>query len=267
MRPNEHLKDYIKCYWVFEKEYKPGDLEHIMPDSSYELVNTGQPMYAFSGEQLSELFMIGQLQKPLDLEATGAVRQWCVRFFPWGLLPFGDVTHIADKAWAEAKKIFDEEAYKVFRSIPYSDDTQALVNRLDDFFVQRLLDWQFDDSFLKRASQRLRAEKGSVKVSELAQYCYLSRRQLIRNVKQATGRSPHEVTSRIRFEGVRDAIMHNPDVPLAHLAAEYSYSDQSHLIKEFKHYTNMTPSEYATIFRQAQPHMQDHQNVTFLQFP
>lgn len=266
IKPSKHLKDYIKCYWLYEKVFELGQFERVMPDSSYELVHTGEPVYRVDGARLPTLFLVGQLKNPVNFYAEGRVSQWCVRFYPWGLLPFGDVAAIADRLWAPAEKVFGHEASSNLQSMAVDTPQVKLTGLLNDYFVRRLLAWQFDDSFLKRAARRLLEQKGDVKIEELAKYCYLSRRQVIRNIKQATGRAPHEIASRLRFEAVRDAIMHNPDVPIAHLAYEHGYSDQSHIVKEFKQYANMTPSEYSIISRKLQTQMR-RADVSFLQSP
>lgn len=264
IKPSKHLKDYIKCYWLYEKSFGPGQFEHVMPDSSYELVHTDEPVYRVDGAEVSALFLVGQLKHPADFYAEGKIRQWCVRFYPWGLLPFGDVAAIAEKVWVPASDVLGSEASSTLQSIPAGTPQAELTFLLNNYFVRRLLAWQFDDSFLKRAAHRLLQEKGDIKIEELAKYCYLSRRQVVRNIRQATGRAPHEVASRLRFEAARDALMHNPDIPIAHLAHEYGYSDQPHVVKEFKQYADMTPSEYATMFRKLQPQMQGA-DVSFLQ--
>jgi AraC family transcriptional regulator len=92
----------------------------------------------------------------------------------------------------------------------------------------------------------------------------VSRRQLIRMFTKATGQSPHEVAARLRFERARDAIMHNPDVSLTALAQDCGYSDQPHFNHDFRQYMGITPGEYAEMFRQVRPQMQDPQRVSFL---
>ena len=210
------------------------------------------------------MYLVGQLAKPVDFYAVGAVRQWAVRFYPWGLQPFGDVDAIGGRAWLPGTKLISQNGAKLEQIMARTDD-EKLISGLDGYFMQRLLAWQFDDRVLRQAFDVLKKQKGNIKIKDLAEYCYISQRQLGRKVVTATGQSPHEIASRLRFEKVRDSIMHNPDIPLTFLAHQYGYADQSHLIKEFRQYMEMTPSRYIQIARAAQPRLKNAQNVLFLQ--
>ena len=47
------------------------------------------------------------------------------------------------------------------------------------------------------------------------------------------------------FEQVRNHLWHYPDTNIAGLAHELGYTDQSHLIREFKRYSGTTPAAFA----------------------
>lgn len=267
LEPDEHLRQYIKCYWKFEKKYDQDEYERVFPDSSYELVYEQAATYTVDGAKLPRLFVVGQLDKPTDFYAKGTAEHWAVRFYPWGLKPFGDLSAVTGKVWVAADKVLPPDDCKELETLLQTHDDASVPSRLDEFFMKRLLSWQFDDVTLQKAFKKLQTQHGSIKIKDLADYCYISQRQLSRKVATATGQSPHEIASRLRFEQVRDAIMHNPDAPLTFLAHQFNYTDQSHLIKEFRHYANMTPSAYAEGSRASRPQMQDRNNVLFLQFP
>lgn len=262
--PGKHLRQFIKCYWTFEKTYKAGEFEHVFPDSSYELIYSNAT-YTANGLLVPRLFVVGQLLKPVDFFAIGLVRLWCVRFYPWGLMPFGDVNALSSHDWKSADQVFRRSVItdltKKFKKIT----DKNFVNMLDEYFLKLLLQSQFSKSFLKKATQKLLVEKGNIKVRDLVDYCYISKRQLEREIKGITGHTPREITARLRFEQARDAIMYNPDIPISFLAQENGYTDQSHLINDFKKYTAMTPNEYAEMFRRLKPQMQNRDNVAFLQ--
>lgn len=237
----------------------------MLPDSSYELVCVQQSRYVVDGKPLPGQFFVGQLKKPADFYANGSVKQWAVRFYPWGLQPFGDVSKIAHKTWVPADEVMNGDEAGRLVSILDGGKESEIPALLDDYFIRQLLGWQFDDRLLMHAFNELKKQNGKIKVKDLADFCFISQRQLDRKVSHATGQSPHEIASRLRFEQVRDAIMHNPDIPLTFLAHDYGYTDQSHLVKEFRSYMNMTPSDYISLTREHQPRMQDPQNVLFLQ--
>jgi AraC-like DNA-binding protein len=263
-KPTNHLAHYIKCYWLFEKTYTSGEFEHVFPDSSYELVYEQKALYRVNDQELPPLYIVGQLHKPLDFYTTGTVRQWAVRFYPWGLQPFANIEAIKQREWMPANEILDTDTQELEQIMRRTDD-QTVISKLDDYFMRHLLTWQFTDRVLAQAFETLKKQKGAIKIKDLAEYCFVSRRQLGRKITYVTGQSPHDIASRLRFEKVRDDIMHNPDTPLTFLAHHYGYTDQSHLIKEFRQYMEMTPSHYANQARAQQPRMKNRKNVLFLQ--
>src|SRR6266511_4012375 len=91
--PHAVLQDYVKRFWILEKEYTAEDNnEEIIPDACVELIlNFGTPYERISGStryQLPNVCLIGLQKKPLILQANGVVKLVAVRFFAWGALSF-----------------------------------------------------------------------------------------------------------------------------------------------------------------------------------
>ncbi|HEU5121225.1 MAG TPA: helix-turn-helix transcriptional regulator [Candidatus Saccharimonadales bacterium] len=266
-KPSKHLRHVIRCYWQYERDCGAGEAEQVFPDSSYELFYNRGATHVVDGEKLPRFYLVNQLEKPTNFYATGTVKAWSIRFYPWGLLPFTANNLIpSDKIWFPARDILDATTHQSLERILSRANETQIIAELDAFLVKKLLTWEFDDRTLKRVLDHLIAEKKNISVQALADACFISRRHLTRKITAATGRSPHELAMRLRFEKVRDTIMHHPDVSLTQLAQDYNYTDQSHLIKEFRRFTDMTPSSYAKKFKVWAPQLQNSENVLFVQF-
>lgn len=89
------------------------------------------------------------------------------------------------------------------------------------------------------------ASRGRIRIEQLAERVFLSRRRLSTLFSQELGRSPKEVARTMRFshaiaqigEGVR-----NGRLDLAATAAQCGYADQSHLAREFSCFAGTSPS-------------------------
>jgi len=130
-----------------------------------------------------------------------------------------------------------------------------------------LLTANFDVKQIEMAAQILYREKGQFRVSELAEYCNLSERQLQRQFQNTVGVSPKTLARTIRFEEIRNRLMFNPDASLTDLAYEFGYTDQAHFIHDFKEFTGKTPGEFALEMKPWQKVFHDNENVVFLQLP
>src|ERR1700686_2381805 len=92
--PHSSLQDYVKCFWILEREYTREDPnEDVTPDAFIELIfNFGAP-YVLQMENRPErempmAFLVGLQQKPLRFRSSGTVKLLATRFYAWGTSPF-----------------------------------------------------------------------------------------------------------------------------------------------------------------------------------
>jgi AraC-like DNA-binding protein len=83
---------------------------------------------------------------------------------------------------------------------------------------------------------------GGAKLAELVHLTQLDRAYLIRTFRGAVGMPPHRYLIQIRVRQAKRLIGAGP--PLAEVAAETGFSDQSHLSRRFKSLTGLTPGRY-----------------------
>jgi AraC-like DNA-binding protein len=95
-----------------------------------------------------------------------------------------------------------------------------------------------------RVLQRLVATAGAVRIGRLAGEVGWSHKHLITRFTQQVGLSPKAVARLVRF----DRVLRTLDQPGApgweRIAAEAGYADQSHLVREFRTFTGVTPTAF-----------------------
>jgi AraC-like DNA-binding protein len=102
-------------------------------------------------------------------------------------------------------------------------------------------------------------------VSELADACCLSARQLERRIADVTGAPPKTLARMVRFNAIRTRLMFSPEVDLTALAYEFGYADQVHFIRDFRAFTGTTPRRFIREMQAFLSVFADHENVVFLQ--
>lgn len=131
---------------------------------------------------------------------------------------------------------------------------------LDPFLVERLADtsdWDARFALLDAALaprldarpscevawawQRLRETHGRVPVGELAAGLGWSRKRIVARFRDEIGLPPKAVARLLRFEHARELA---GTMPWGELAFECGFSDQSHLIAEFRRITSRTPETF-----------------------
>ncbi len=91
------------------------------------------------------------------------------------------------------------------------------------------------------AWRRLRATHGRVAIGELAAELGWSRKRIVARFRDEIGLPPKAVARLLRFERARELA---GTMPWGELAFECGFSDQSHLIAEFRRITGRTPETF-----------------------
>jgi len=140
------------------------------------------------------------------------------------------------------------------RTVPLEDvlDSPFLVERLaegdwdtrfailDDLLVPRIAGAQ-PSREVAWAWQRLRATHGRVPIGELAAELRWSRKRIVARFRDEIGLPPKSVARLLRFERARELA---GTMPWGELAFECGFSDQPHLIAEFRRITGRTPETF-----------------------
>jgi len=270
--PHATLQDSVKRFWILEKEYTTDDeIEEVTPDPCVELIfNFGVAYSEIDGSPartLPNICLVGVLSKPLKLRAAGVVKIVAVRFFAWGALSLlKNTAGLNSTVGADLDSQWQLVVERVAASV-HSGEYEKAVAEIEDFLIGTRLNALYGPEQVRAAARLLYSSKGQFRVAELADYCNLSMRQLQRQFDETTGVSPKTLGRIIRFEAIRNRLMSDPNANLTDLAYEFGYTDQAHFIKDFKTFTDRTPSEYALELEQFQKMFRDNENVVFLQSP
>ena len=270
--PHEALQDFVKRFWILERGYTPDDpTDEIPPDACVELIfNFGSPYFLVEDgteRPLPSTYLVGMQDRTLTVGSRGVVKIVAARFFAWGLLPFLDLHATPGSTAAFTLDAEWHALAERMRADVQHDHYEDAAERLEGFFLGKRLKLLEEPRKVQAAAKLLYQTKGQARIHEVADACGLSVRQLQRQFDQQTRVAPKTLARTIRFEAVRERLMHEPDANLTDLAYELGYADQAHFIKDFKALTGKTPGEFAASMRAFQAVLRDRENVVFLQSP
>lgn len=86
-------------------------------------------------------------------------------------------------------------------------------------------------------------KKGNIPISKLAKKFKLSERHIERIFKQRNGVSPKLYCRIIRFQNAIQTIKSSQNLVMSDLACSLGYSDQAHMIREFRTLSGYTPTD------------------------
>lgn len=273
LEPHASLQDYVKCFWIMEREYTPEHpAEDVTPDAFIELIlNFGDPYFLHSEDgserEMPRAILVGLQQKPLLFRCRGTVKLVATRFHAWGAVPLlGDRAHGLNHLGTTLGQGWDDLTKKVEPAV-LADDYDTAVRLVEEHLIERLLVATVDLKKIKAAARMLHLRKGRFRIAELAEHCNLSSRQLQRQFLDVAGVSPKMLARAIRFEEIRKRLMFDPGQSLTALAYDFGYTDQAHFIHDFREFADRTPGEFAREMRAIRDVFRDHDNVVFLQVP
>lgn len=125
-------------------------------------------------------------------------------------------------------------------------ETAAARSALDRVLVGQLASAVPADDAIVAAVDRLAGAEALPPVARMASELGISPRQLQRRFRAAVGLSPKEFVRVLRFARVWQVASMRPDESWAKLAADFGYSDQAHLVREFRDFGAEPPSRVFT---------------------
>lgn len=240
----------VVCCWSLRSDsaaHDGADGEPALPDGSPELLfNLAAPFEHIqrdgSTRRQPDLFLVGQITAPFTVRPTGAVDLVAVRFEAHGA--FGLMANLAPlrDAWATADALTD-------RTLP-GLRTELLAR--DDAGRQELLtDWiagytrraSRADGAVARVVRAIRGSGGALSIETVAEQHGMAIRTLQRRFATQVGVSPKQFARIVRFHRVCSAWRHAPET-MSRVAASCGYSDESHLIRDFRAFVGEPPAAF-----------------------
>lgn len=122
------------------------------------------------------------------------------------------------------------------------DDKNQVYTLLNEFFTNLFYKQNFySEEIITNINQLYK----NGNLSQFFDSQNLSIRQIERKVKKFTGLTPQNIARMGRFYSVLDYMKFREfNMEFCELAFEHKFSDQSHFIREFKSFTNETPSKF-----------------------
>ena len=120
-------------------------------------------------------------------------------------------------------------------------EKQTLKERIaitEDIFLRQLSKIRQNDN-VDNAVRLILQQKGALSVDMLARECFISSRQQERLFREYIGITPKKLCNLIRYQCLWNELLSNPVFCIQDAVCRYGYSDQSHLMREFKRYHTM----------------------------
>lgn len=182
-----------------------------------------------------------------DGSAGHIAATFAIRFYAWSAYGFAD-----DSFKYTINGYFDvasrfEWLDTILRPVLLELKTlQERASFVEQLLLKRLYNVK-ENAVVDNAVQNILINKGSFDVSDLAKESFVSTRQLERLFHEYVGITPKKLSNLIRYQFLWNDILREPDFDVLSAVHKYGYTDQSHLLREFKRYHSMDIQSARTV--------------------
>lgn len=243
--PTDKLKDYIKYYVVseneVESEYKVFPISGLVIGFQYK----GQ-LSSVQGQALNKLAVSGVsgISDSYKIFKNSAdIGTVLVYFTEIGFTYFA--AHPANELFnlsVSLDDIFDKnDIIKIEEELLTATTDKKRIHIVEQFFLSQLKAIQAD-TLIVEAIKLIYQSKGAIRVKELNEKLSISQSPFEKRFRKMVGTTPKKFMSIIRFNHVLSHL--NKGKTLTEICYENNFFDQSHFIKDFKHFTGQSPETF-----------------------
>jgi len=247
--PSQELSPYIKHYLFLKSEGNSIKKLRLFSDG-----NTGMAfclndsfISIDKSNYLPNSFLYGQINEFKDLYLANNASFIIVVFQPDGLYKLLGISanELRDKI-VTAEEIFGGRAVLLHNKLMSLENLEDTLFELNKFFYKTARKHAHSNQILVQASLNfINTYKGVVTIEQLVKHTGYTERHIERAFSETIGISPKKFGNIIKLHSFLKLLKNkSPQNNLTAICYDAGYFDQSHLIKEFRKYTGITPTEY-----------------------
>ena len=236
--------------WHFEGGTLPHARERILPNGKMQiLVNLHEDaMRSYVGDGHAEVHrtggtaLCGAHARHFAIDTAAQRKIVGVTFAPGGAYPFfAPPSDVTCETHVDLDLLWGSEGASLRARLLDAPDADARLATLESILVKRALRPLERDPAVDFA---LRALDRNVPVADVVARIGTSPKRFVRRFAEAVGLTPKRFACVRRFQRVLDALEGGARVPWARVAVDCGYSDQPHLIHDFRAFSGIHPTAY-----------------------
>ncbi len=157
-------------------------------------------------------------------------------------------SHLFHGQTVDTDAMEDVELSDLVKQVTDTSDNAVCIRLIEQFFLRRL--YTLPEYNLKRMSavfHEIKPPLPQINISHLSETACLSSKQFGRIFADYVGTTPKEFIRIIRMQRALSMLQQDATIPFCTSSLRSGFSDQSHMIKEFKLFSGYTPAEYLSV--------------------
>lgn len=222
----------------------------LIPDGTFELIlNLGDPVYhadsSHEATQRPAALLAGGFRKQFTLHYSGTIHMVGIVFNPvYQNMIVNDRMDLYSASLASAGQIFDNTLTTMTDALPDLGNAEHLREHIENYFMKFFTGKPepVHSKNLSTVVETIQRTRGNIALEVLASRVCMSTRNFRRVFTETIGMSPKEYIRIVRSKNILHMARKGKSVDA--MALELGYYDPSHLIRDFKDISGVTPRAY-----------------------
>lgn len=252
--PGSRLKQYVKCYYAYESASSESFEDTVFPSGCMEIIfnlGTGRWQTANGNDFVTtpSIELWGQIVRPLAVRSIGRNTMLGIRFFPHAAAYFlnDDIEQFNNQV-VDFSDLSGNAVTMLHAQLLETTAWDKRIALIEDFLLRRIE--RSEKRFTRMAMmsdilQEMKKRDFFDNIENVASRYGITPRYLQKLFVQHTGLTPKLYSKINRFQNSLRLVTRK-NTSLTSIAYDCGYFDQSHFIREFKSFTGITPSGYAS---------------------
>ncbi|MEQ9398968.1 MAG: AraC family transcriptional regulator [Longimicrobiales bacterium] len=250
--PPTALAPFVECLWGVRGSAHY-HVESVLPNGAMELMINFGPRQTVVGygdrvadDPFDRAWLAGIQDQRLVHASPAGADHISARFRPGGAHAFFDLPmdEVANQVVSLDDLIGASATADLRDRLGAVDDDVARCGLLGQWLLDRRAAVHPWWATARRAADLLRGHARGMAVGDVCDRLGLSHRYLIQQFRTTVGLAPKTFGRVQRFQGVIDDCRGRRTVQWSRLAARHGYADQSHMIREFRRFAAVTPTQF-----------------------
>ena len=253
--PRGSIAPYIESVFHFKDFIPDHSIERVIPTGHVFLIFEldGFKRYTYDNESLKpnkefeKVWVSGVHKNYISISAHQKSEMFVVQFKPFGARPFFHISidEITDKIF-DATEIFGDRILELREDLLKGETSEEMFQAVELWLNERFDEAYLPDNKLIQVVEKLQSSNSPLPnngngYDDIYNH---TQKHLIAEFKAILGVTPKYFQRIQRFNELLAKIQRKEKISWSGISAECGYSDQSHFIKEFKHFSGFNPSEF-----------------------
>ena len=183
----------------------------------------------------------------VESEIPGAAIQ--VDFTPIGARQLLQLPmHLVSKRTTQLTDLLGSKADRLVEQLVEAPDWHSRFLTLDNFLLSRIRGSKQPTREIDWAWRELELSRGSLRVEKITEQLGWTRKRLVKGFRDEVGIPPKVLARVLRFRRALAEFNSHNVADFSQLAAGCGYSDQAHMIRDFKDFSGLTPTELVRVY-------------------